>query len=409
MNWRKCFDEINMTCVTKEFIPIELGQLFRVVAGGTPARSNPEYWEGDIPWVKIYEMLQDVVESTEESITPKGLDNSSAKLLPKGTLLLSIFATVGRTAILGLPATTNQAIVGLIPTTNEIHIRYVRHFLDSAIVQLSAQGRGVAQNNINSTILKALEIPIPHKNGKPDLAEQKRIAAILDKADAIRRKRRQALQLTDDFLRSLFLDMFGDPVTNPKGWEVAELGSIAQSRLGKMLDTKKQTGNSSCPYLANINVQWGRFVFEELRQMDFSEADKEEFKLINGDVLVCEGGEVGRSAIWRNQKANVFFQKALHRIRLDQNKVLPEYFLYYMWFMSKHNGFKDYTTSATIAHLTGVKLKTLSVPIPDLNLQKIFQQIHYKLNKINKALDKCAAESKNLFASLQQRAFKGEL
>ena len=90
--------------------------------------------------------------------------------------------------------------------------------------------------------VERIEIPLP------PLAEQKRIAAILDKADAIRRKRQQAIQLADDFLRAVFLDMFGDPVTNPKGWEIAELGSISEVQGGLQVSSKRASNPVTVPY-----------------------------------------------------------------------------------------------------------------------------------------------------------------
>jgi type I restriction enzyme S subunit len=283
-----------------------------------------------------------------------------------------------------------------------IDSKYLYHFLQQ--IQLTDGGY-----DRHFKYLKRIQIPIPFKNGKPDLAEQKRIAAILDKADGIRRKRREALQLTDDFLRSCFLDMFGDPVTNPKGWEVVDFKDIGSSRLGKMLDKGKETGDCQFPYLANFNVRWGYFELDNLREMDFGVADRVEFELKDGDLLICEGGEVGRAAIWRNKQQNVYFQKALHRVRLDPKKALPEFGQYFMWFMAKHGGFKDFTNSATIAHLTGAKLKGLPVSLPPLDLQKRFAQI-FLAHESEKALaTKHLDQCEDLIASLQQRAFKGEL
>jgi type I restriction enzyme, S subunit len=108
------------------------------------------------------------------------------------------------------------------------------------------------------------------------------------------------------------------------------------------------------------------FKVDELRTMDFNEGDRREFALHDGDLLICEGGEVGRTAIWRDQMKNVYFQKALHRVRLHAAVAVPECIQYFMWFMANNGGFKDFTTSATIAHLTGVKLKNLPTSVPPL-------------------------------------------
>ena len=198
---------------------VTLGDTCDIIAGGTPKRSEQSYWGGDIPWVKISDMLQDRIIKTDEAITQAGLDNSSTKLLPPGTLLVSIFATIGRTAVLECEAATNQAIVGVIPKKEgQFHNRFLEYNLQHKTTELKHKARGVAQANINGSILKATKVPLP------PLAEQKRIAGILDAADALRAKRRDSLAELDTLLQATFLDMFGDPVSNPMGWEACRLG-----------------------------------------------------------------------------------------------------------------------------------------------------------------------------------------
>ena len=141
----------------------------------------------------------------------------------------------------------------------------------------------------------------------------------------------------------------------------------------------------------------------------FLEEDRKEFELREGDLLICEGGEVGRTAIWRNELNSVFFQKALHRVRLDLSITNPEYVQSYMLFMAKNGGFGDFTNSATIAHLTGVKLKMLPIPIPPLNIQKNFSKIFKSIERQKILLNSQLVSQNMLFGSLQQRAFKGEL
>ena len=149
-----------------------------------------------------------------------------------------------------------------------------------------------------------------------------------------------------------------------------------------MLDAKKQTGTCRYPYLANFNVQWFRFDFSTLNQMDFDESDQVEFALKNGDLMVCEGGEVGRCAIWRSEIERCYFQKAVHRVRCNTSIILPEYLAWWFKFHSDFNGFEDVVGSkATIAHLPGVKLKQLRIPIPDVERQKQFVCFVEQLDK----------------------------
>lgn len=279
---------------------------------------------------------------------------------------------------------------------------YLFHFLRTPDFTAKATRAAVGVNlpRLSPSVLSTFDIPLTTLN------EQKRIAGILDAADALRAKRRESLSQLDTLLQSTFLDMFGDPVTNPMGWNMVTLKEVGSSRLGKMLDKGKHKGGCHFPYLANFNVQWGSIELAELRSMEFTDADREEFKLDNGDLLVCEGGEVGRTAIWRCEREHVYFQKALHRIRLDRSKSVPEYFQYFMWFMAKNGGFRDFTNSATISHLTGVKLKSLPFPLPPLDLQRRFAAI---VESVEQQKARLRAHLDALFASLQSRAFNGAL
>jgi type I restriction enzyme S subunit len=274
-----------------------LGELCKVIAGGTPSRSRPELYGGNIPWVKIGDMLQGTIRTTEEYITETALLESAAKLLPANTVLLSIFATIGRTAVLARPSATNQAIVGIVPNDRRLDAHYLRQFLDFAAPQLASQGRGVAQNNINSSILKALKVPLP------PLEEQKRIAAVLDKADALRRKRQEALRLTDDFLRASFLDMFGDPEKH--GWTMQTVEDMLASRpnairtgpFGSQL-LHSEFVDSGIAVLGIDNAvqnefRWGkpRFITEEKYEQ------LRRYTVHPGDVIITIMGTVGRCAI----------------------------------------------------------------------------------------------------------------
>lgn len=176
--------------------------------------------------------------------------------------------------------------------------------------------------------------------------------------------------------------MFGDVMHNSKSWKVYSFAEISSSRLGKMLDAKQQTGKCSYPYLANFNVQWFSFNLENLNNMDFNEAERIEFELRNGDLLVCEGGEIGRCAVWHNEIKPCFFQKALHRVRCNRQLVHPYYLAWWFKYNCDHNGFEAIAgAKATIAHLPGVKLKQLQVAVPPIELQGQFAAFVEQVDK----------------------------
>ncbi|WP_370039452.1 restriction endonuclease subunit S [Nocardioides sp.] len=255
---------------------------------------------------------------------------------------------------------------------------------------------GSTRSKLTQKQLLSAEVPLP------PLTEQRRIAAILDHADALRTKRRMVLAHLDALTTSIFDSLFsGDLPTAP-------LGELAETRLGKMLDAKKQTGDHRRPYLRNANVQWFRFDLEDLLEMDFTQKDRATFALLPGDVLVCEGGQPGRSAIWRGELDECYFQKALHRVRLGDD-LEPEYFAHAMKKIVDSNGLKDFVTSSTIAHLTGEKLRTLPIPVPDLSGQREFAARVEQVRRQTEAVTRALATAADLFGSIRARAFRGEL
>lgn len=240
----------------------------------------------------------------------------------------------------------------------------------------------------------------------PPLSVQLQIVQKLDKVQLLIEQRKYQIEKLDLLAKSRFIEMFGDVSCNDKGWKIAKMSEISTSRLGKMLDAKKQTGQCSFPYLANINVRWFGFDFSSLRQMDFNEADQQEFSLLKGDLLVCEGGEVGRCAVWDNEISPCFYQKALHRIRCDFKKILPEYLAWWFKCNCDKEAFENVAgAKATIAHLPGVKLKNLNVATPPISLQQDFVTFLRELDKSKFTIHKSLEKLKTLYRALLQEYF----
>ncbi|RZP59065.1 restriction endonuclease subunit S [Vibrio vulnificus] len=162
-------------------------------------------------------------------------------------------------------------------------------------------------------------------------------------------------------------------------WPEVRLGDYIDSCLGKMLDKKKNKGTLQ-PYLGNSNVRWGNFDLNDLAQMKFEDSEHERYSLESGDLVVCEGGEPGRCAIWEGEVEGMKIQKALHRVR--PNQYLNNYYLYY-WFLyaGKTGSLEPYFTGTTIKHLTGRALANLPIRIPPLDIQLQCVSVLYSLDK----------------------------
>lgn len=273
---------------------------------------------------------------------------------------------------------------------------------DRALSYYKAKLRGstARRRSLPTPTLLAYTVPLP------DISEQEHILNVVHKTLKVISGRTEEISLLDDLVKARFVEMFGDVIRNSKSWEIRVLADIASSRLGKMLDTKQQTGECSYPYLANFNVQWFRFNTENLNQMDFNEEDRIEFELQNGDLLVCEGGEIGRCAVWHNEIQPCFFQKALHRVRCNRQIVHPDYLGWWFKYNCDYDGFATIAgAKATIAHLPGVKLKQLRVAIPPLELQEQFAAFVNQTDKSKAVIQKALDEIQLLFDSLMQEYF----
>ena len=276
------------------------------------------------------------------------------------------------------------------------------HLLSSEqfLTQKDQNSSGATQKAITNAGLKKITIQVP------DLEEQRVLAAKLDCIEQMMAKRRIQIEYFDQLVKSRFIEMFGDVIRNSKAWQMRVFEDVAASRLGKMLDAKQQTGKYSYPYLANFNVQWFRFNIENLNQMDFDEDDRAEFELKDGDLLVCEGGEIGRCAVWHNEIQPCFFQKALHRVRCNRQIIHPDYLAWWFKYNCDYDGFTAIAGSkATIAHLPGIKLKQLQVAVPPIELQEQFATFVEQTDKSKLAIQKSLERLEILKKALMQKYF----
>jgi type I restriction enzyme S subunit len=334
--------------------------------------------------------------------TPRIYCSKPNKIAEPGDILISVRAPVGPTNLNRMKSCIGRGLSSIRVGT-QLDRDYLLYFLRYHEPTLASVGTGSTFAAISRNDLETIKVPLP------PLPEQQRIAAILTKADRLRRLRRTARQLADTYLQSVFLEMFGDPQSNPKKWRAARFEDVCDTRLGKMLDEKQQTGKHIRPYIRNFNVQWCRLDLSDVAEMDFDEKNRLEFRLKYGDVLICEGGEVGRSAIWRNELSECYFQKALHRARPNPELANSEYILYLMWWLAKTGALGDFTSKVTIAHLTGIKLKEIFIPVPPLIEQGKFKEIVQDYNLLLLKQNESERQTDHLFQSLLQRAFTGEL
>ena len=388
---------------------LSISEFCRTGSGGTPNRSKNEYYEdGTIPWIKSGELSQSLIGSAEEFITEKGMSESSAKLLKPGAILIAMYgATVGQVSRLAIHAATNQAICHIYPDTKICFPDYLYRFLKGSKDRLLAQRVGGGQPNISQRIIRDLQIPLP------PLAEQKRIAQILDKADALRAKRREALAQLDALLQATFLDMFGDPVTNPKGWEVGTLSDVV-----KQLDGGKNIAQAEYETKFKVlkvsAVTTGTYLPNESKYLPEDFDVPESYFVNKGDLLISRANTtelIGATAYVWDTPNNIALPDKIWKFIWKPEAEVEPLFVYQLSQQQEFRrelGSRASGTSGSMKNIAKPKLLGLPIPLPPLSLQHQFATIVEQAEAQKTRMRAQLAELDTLFAALQQRAFSGK-
>jgi type I restriction enzyme S subunit len=289
--------------------------------------------------------------------------------------------------------------------------RYVSHFFQTRDywAQITKGARGVAQPGVNATTLRAIQVPLP------PLPQQERIAEVLDRADALRARRRAALAQLDTLTEAIFLDLFGDPITNPKEWpDSKSLGEIADivSGVTKGRDLRGERVRE-VPYLAVVNVQDRSLNLSVVKTIEATEDEIQRYKLMANDLLLTEGGDpdkLGRGTLWSDELPECIHQNHIFRVRITSPEVDP---LFLNWLVGSQRGKRFFLRSAKqttgIASINMTQLRSFPMLFPPLTLQHKFAGLVAAAEKLKNTYRASVAELNTLFASLEQRAFRGEL
>ena len=377
-------------------------------SGGTPSRDRAaEFYGGSIPWVKSGELRESVILNASETITEAGLTNSSAKLVPAGALLVAMYgATVGRVGILGIAAATNQAVCHIIPKNGETDTRYLFHALQSKLPEFLSRSVGGAQPNISQEIIRRTSIPLP------PLKEQRRIAAILDKADALRQKRRLAVQKLDSHILAIFFDMFGDPTTFSIKVSPVPLADFVRSDDGINYGVV-QPGDDfegGVPLVRVGDFTNGRIDLTSQKMIDPKiEAQYSRSRLRGDELLISCVGSIGTTALCRPDMRGMNIARAVARVPADPTVIDSTFLLFYLKTPYIQHYFQSQVRTVNQPTLNIKQINETPVYAPAIGLQKTFALRARKLLAIR---DKCASLDERLetfFSAIQHRAFQGEL
>ena len=390
-----------------------LGEVCEVVSGATPKTSNPSFWDGKVPWVTPKDLSgidQKYLTDTPRKITDAGLKSCSARMLPAQSVLFSSRAPIGLVAINKIPVCTNQGFKSLVPHDGVISSDYLFWWLRVHREKIKDKGRGATFKEVSKKIVEEIQIPLP------PLTEQKRIAGILDAADALRVKRREAIAQLDALLQSTFLTLFGDPMS--KGWKMVMVedvlpgkkGFIRTGPFGSQL-LHSEFVDKGIRVLGIDNVVANRFQDGKLRFITHEKYDQlRRYTVSPGDVLITIMGTCGRCAVVPDNLETSINTKHLCCITLDSKKCIP---LFMHAYFLRHPIARHYLESnAKGAIMSGLNMgivKRLPIALPPLNLQNHFATIVKSIEKQKAHQRAHLAELDTLFAALQSRAFSGKL
>jgi type I restriction enzyme, S subunit len=385
---------------------IRLSALVDINIGKTPARKESSYWKGIHPWVSIRDMKGDrYIQLTKECITDEGIAKSGIKIVSPNTILFSYKLSIGKVAITKIPLFTNEAIAAFpIRDTSKVDLQYLYYVLRE--FDFTGGGdRAVMGKTLNKAKLKELQIPLP------PLAEQQQIAAILDAADSLRQKDRQLIDHYTILSQSLFLEMFGDPVTNPMGWDIKAADSVIDLLTGYAFKSKDYSSNEDDIHLCGgliitpSGIDWNKAKFWSRSNLD----GLERYRIKQDDIVmamdrpwISSGFKIHK--ITKSDKESLLVQRTA-RIR---GKNVNQDFLYFLF---KHPAFEKQarTTETTVPHISPNDIRNYELIVPPLDLQNQFAE-RIKLIEVQKQQAQASLEkSEALFSSLLQRAFTGEL
>jgi len=384
----------------------DLGQFY---SGGTPAKSIAEYWSGDIPWVSPKDMNGSAhINDSKDHITTVAVQNSTTRIVPKDSILIVARSGIlARTLPIGIACRElcfNQDIKALLVDKKKADANYVVWCLKANEPTVLRRGVkfGATVHSLAAGFLENLRIPLP------SLEEQRRIVDVLSRAAGIRRLREQALATARATIPALFLEMFGDPAANPKGWPVVKLGDIAAIQGGLQVSKKRDSLPVERPYLRVANVLRDHIDLSEIKRIRLTENEADRTSLVAGDVLVVEGhgnpSEIGRAALWNGSIDYCVHQNHLIRIRCEKTSVLP-YFL--CGILNSATGrlvlLRSGKTTSGLNTISTSNVRAVPIPLPPLDLQRRFADRVRELRAIIAQQERSLEAAKELERALMAR------
>jgi type I restriction enzyme, S subunit len=377
---------------------VRLGELGEWGSGGTPLASRTAFYGGEIPWLIIEDLNDGVVRRSARTISKAGLQNSSAKLVPRGTLLVAMYGSIGKLGISGMECATNQAMAFCKCDPMKVDSAFLFFLLLHERPHFIRAGRGGTQQNISQEFLKNYEICLP------SLSDQRRMSEELKVAERFRRTRRYALELSDTFPKSGFASLFGSAAEAMKRFPVFALGELTDFIDYRGISPNKQP--SGVRLVTARNVKRGYF---EIEPQEFIPVQEYESWMRRGmprpgDVLfTTEGHTLGSAA-----KLPTFEKAALAQrlIALQPGqRITSNYLLHFVLTPLFQDEVIKRSTGSAARGITSKQLAEIKIPVPPLSMQSEFSSLVVRAERLRALQRESLRQADHLFQTLLHRAF----
>ena len=384
-----------------------------ITKGTTPTTLGYAHSDSGIPFLRVQNIFSGQVNFKEDTLFIDSNTHTALKRsqIQGGDVLVTIAGTIGRTGVVPHDApemNCNQA-VAIVRPTQEIERNYLRHWLESQDARSQMLGSTVTGtiSNLSLSQLGELRVPVT------PLEEQRRIAAILDQAETLRTQRRTALALLDRLTQSLFLEMFGDPAINQKGWEVKTIEELCEVKGGKRLPKGAEYSPTPTPYryIRVTNLSYGQVDQNQLLYLT-PEVQKsiERYVVNTGDVIISIAGSIGLIApVPASLDGANLTENAAKLVQRRAGDYLPDFLAFMLGTKAIQDQIQSHVGQVTIGKLALFRIEKLNVPLPPLPLQQTFATRIASIDALKATHRRALAALDALFASLQQRAFAGQL
>ncbi|WP_329756345.1 restriction endonuclease subunit S [Allisonella histaminiformans] len=351
-----------------------------VVSGTTPKSTDKRYWNGTHVWITPAELSEDsfIVTDSERHITDEAIKATGLKSFPKGTVLLSSRAPIGKVAIAGCEMYCNQGFKNLI-CSESIYNLYLYYFLKSKTAYLNSLGRGATFKEISKGIVEDISIPFPV------YSEQIRIAKQLQKISELISLKKGQYRYFDDIIRSRFIEMFGDPIINPFGYPIHKLGEYIEFLTSGSRGWAQYYADDGNDWFITIkNVKNCKIMIDNMQTINAPKnAEAKRTKVKEGDLLISITADLGRTGIVTKEieDKGAYINQHLSCIRLNRHVLEPLYVAYFMESKAGKKQFIKENQSAVKAGINFKSIQSLKLIVPPLAMQKKFLLFFTEVDK----------------------------